>query len=47
MFYVVKKGVLVYPSVYGNIVIGPTAEDQKDRDTATIEDVFFFFVVTI
>jgi glycerol-3-phosphate dehydrogenase len=30
------KGVLVAPTVYGNVLLGPTAEDIKDRsDTAT------------
>jgi glycerol-3-phosphate dehydrogenase len=32
------KGIIVYPSVYGNIVIGPTAEDQSERDVATTDD---------
>ncbi|KAK3716067.1 hypothetical protein QZH41_007238 [Actinostola sp. cb2023] len=31
------KGVLLFPSVYGNIVVGPTAEDQEDRQQATID----------
>ena len=26
------KGVIVWKSVYGNIVVGPTAEEQEDRD---------------
>ena len=30
------KGVLVAPTVYGNVLLGPTAEDVADRgDTAT------------
>ena len=30
------KGVLVAPTVYGNVLLGPTAEDIEDReDTAT------------
>ena len=30
------KGVLVAPTVYGNVLLGPTAEDIADRgDTAT------------
>jgi glycerol-3-phosphate dehydrogenase len=30
------KGVLVAPTVYGNVLLGPTAEDMEDReDTAT------------
>jgi glycerol-3-phosphate dehydrogenase len=32
------KGVLVAPTVYGNVLLGPTAEDVRDRcDTATTE----------
>ncbi len=32
------KGVLVAPTVYGNVILGPTAEDLDDRtDTATTE----------
>ena len=33
------KGVLVAPTVYGNVLLGPTAEDLADRgDTATTPD---------
>lgn len=33
------KGVLVAPTVYGNVLLGPTAEDVHDRsDTATTAD---------
>jgi glycerol-3-phosphate dehydrogenase len=33
------KGVLVAPTVYGNVLLGPTAEDIDDRgDTATTAD---------
>jgi len=33
------KGVLVAPTVYGNVLLGPTAEDLLDRgDTATTPD---------
>lgn len=33
------KGVLVSPTVYGNVLLGPTAEDLADRtDTATTAD---------
>ena len=32
------KGVLVAPTVYGNVLLGPTAQDVPDRgDTATTE----------
>ncbi|XP_019620013.1 PREDICTED: uncharacterized protein LOC109466700 [Branchiostoma belcheri] len=30
------KGVLVFPSVYGNIVVGPTAEDQETRENPQV-----------
>jgi glycerol-3-phosphate dehydrogenase len=34
----VTKGVLVAPTIYGNLLVGPTAEDLDDRaDTATTE----------
>jgi glycerol-3-phosphate dehydrogenase len=37
------KGVLVSPTIYGNVMVGPTAEDMEDReDTATTEDGFAF-----
>lgn len=33
------KGVLVTPTVHGNLLVGPTAEDQEDKDlTATTAD---------
>ena len=32
------KGVLIFPTVYGNIVVGPTAEDQLDRKNAEIDE---------
>lgn len=39
----VGKGVLVSPTVYGNVMLGPTAEDIEDRsDTATTERGFEF-----
>jgi len=34
-----SKGVLVAPTVYGNVLLGPTAQDIDDRcDTATTQD---------
>lgn len=37
------KGVLVSPTIYGNVMLGPTAEDMTDRtDTATTEEGFEF-----
>jgi glycerol-3-phosphate dehydrogenase len=38
-----SKGVLVAPTVYGNVLLGPTAQDIDDRgDTATTEDGLAF-----
>ncbi len=31
------KGVVVARTIYGNVLAGPTAEDQPDRDRATVE----------
>lgn len=37
------KGVLVSPTIYGNVMLGPTAEDLTDRtDTGTSESGFAF-----
>ena len=37
------KGVLVSPTIYGNVMLGPTAEDLHDRTaTGTSEDGFAF-----
>jgi glycerol-3-phosphate dehydrogenase len=30
------KGVLVFRSVFGNVLVGPTAEDQEDREQAEV-----------
>ncbi|WP_245646995.1 NAD(P)/FAD-dependent oxidoreductase [Microtetraspora niveoalba] len=39
------KGVLVSPTIYGNVMLGPTAEDRDDRtDTSTSEDGFAFLL---
>lgn len=39
------KGVLVSPTIYGNVMLGPTAEDLNDRsDTSTSEDGFDYLV---
>ena len=32
------KGVLVFRSVFGNVLVGPTAEDQKDRELAEVTE---------
>jgi glycerol-3-phosphate dehydrogenase len=37
------KGVLVSPTIYGNVMLGPTAEDRRDRGaTGTSEEGFAF-----
>ncbi len=33
----VTKGVLVAPTVFGNVLVGPTAEEQDDRETAAVD----------
>lgn len=39
------KGVLVSPTIYGNVMLGPTAEDLTDRTaTGTSEDGFDFLL---
>lgn len=39
------KGVLVSPTIYGNVMLGPTAEDLTDRsDTSTSEQGFEFLL---
>ncbi len=31
------KGVVLCPTIFGNVLVGPTAEDQDERDRATVE----------
>jgi len=31
------KGVVLCPTIFGNVIVGPTAEDQTDRELATVE----------
>lgn len=39
------KGVLVSPTIFGNVMLGPTAEDMEDRDdTSTTEKGFEFLL---
>jgi glycerol-3-phosphate dehydrogenase len=39
------KGVLVSPTIYGNVMVGPTSEDLRDRTaTATSEEGFEFLL---
>jgi glycerol-3-phosphate dehydrogenase len=40
-----SKGVLVSPTIYGNVLLGPTAEDLTDRDdTSTSADGLAFLI---
>ncbi|MEZ5926434.1 MAG: NAD(P)/FAD-dependent oxidoreductase [Hyphomicrobiaceae bacterium] len=32
------KGIVLCPTIYGNVLVGPTAEDQDDRSQATVEE---------
>ncbi|MDO5025230.1 MAG: NAD(P)/FAD-dependent oxidoreductase [Trueperella sp.] len=39
----VGKGVLISPTIFGNIMLGPTADDMEDKtDTSTTEEGFEF-----
>lgn len=31
------KGIVLFPTVFGNIVVGPTAEEQESRDDASVD----------
>ncbi len=31
------KGIVLFPTIFGNIAVGPTAEDQEGRDDATVD----------
>jgi len=31
------KGVLIAPTVFGNVLVGPTAEDQEDREDTSVD----------
>lgn len=33
----ITKGIVVCPTAFGNVLVGPTAEEQEDRDRATVE----------
>ncbi len=35
----ITKGVVVCPTAFGNVLVGPTAEEQQDRVRATVETV--------
>lgn len=39
------KGVLISPTVFGNVMLGPTSEDRADRgDTSTSQDGFTYLI---
>lgn len=31
------KGIVLFPTIFGNIIVGPTAEEQESRDNASVE----------
>ena len=31
------KGIVLFPTIFGNIVVGPTAEEQESRDDASVD----------
>ncbi|KNY35357.1 NAD(P)/FAD-dependent oxidoreductase [Agrobacterium sp. SUL3] len=33
----ITKGIVVCPTAFGNVLVGPTAEEQDDRERATVE----------
>lgn len=33
----ITKGIVVYPTAFGNVLIGPTAEEQEDRVRAAVD----------
>ncbi len=35
----ITKGIVVCPTAFGNVLVGPTAEEQEDRERATVETV--------
>ena len=40
------KGVLVSPTIYGNVMLGPTAEDMDDRSATATSEAGFEFLLT-
>ena len=34
----ITKGVLLSKTIFGNLLLGPTAEEQQDRETATVDE---------
>jgi len=31
------KGIVLFPTIFGNLMVGPTAEEQKERDDASVD----------
>ena len=31
------KGIVLFPTIFGNLMVGPTAEEQEDRDDASVD----------
>ena len=31
------KGIVIFPTIFGNVAVGPTAEDQEGRDDASVD----------
>lgn len=40
------KGVLVSPTIYGNVMLGPTSEDLEDREATGTSEAGFEFLLT-
>ena len=32
------KGIVLFPTIFGNLMVGPTAEEQDDRDDASVDE---------
>ncbi len=32
------KGIVICPTIFGNVLVGPTAEDQEHREDASVEE---------
>ncbi len=39
------KGVLVSPTIYGNVMLGPTSEDLQDRTATGTSEAGFDFLL--
>ncbi len=34
------KGIVLFPTIFGNLMVGPTAEEQEERDDASVDRKF-------